>query len=163
MFLWRTNKNYSSIIIKYTPYLFFWWLWGVDWKFRHEGNCLASQGLARDTEQLSRVTEFSICTEQSLYSRFFFLRCDSKEYPQRKFFMKNCRKLSFDYHQIPTFSVPLLLVMRKQNKILNSVLSQRHVVNRLLCEKRKSIPKLFQLLKLFKNVTLQILNFILVS
>ena len=24
MFLWRTDKNYPSIIIKYPPYLFFW-------------------------------------------------------------------------------------------------------------------------------------------
>ena len=33
MFLWRTDENYPSIIIKYPPYLFFWThisssLWG---------------------------------------------------------------------------------------------------------------------------------------
>ena len=38
-----------------------------------------------------------------------------------------------------------------------------HVVNRLLCENRKSIPISFNGKKLFKNVTLQILNFILIS
>ena len=38
-----------------------------------------------------------------------------------------------------------------------------HVVNRLLRENRKSIPKLFNGKKLLKNVTLQILNFILIS
>ena len=25
MFLWRTDENYSSIIVKYPPYVFFWW------------------------------------------------------------------------------------------------------------------------------------------
>ena len=38
-----------------------------------------------------------------------------------------------------------------------------HVVNRLLREKRKSVPNYFNGKKLLKNVTLQILNFILVS
>ena len=38
-----------------------------------------------------------------------------------------------------------------------------HMVNRLLLENRKSIPKFFNGKKLLKNVTLQILNFILVS
>ena len=31
----------------------------------------------------------------------------SIEYLQYKFLMENCRKLSFNYHQIPTASVPL--------------------------------------------------------
>ena len=37
------------------------------------------------------------------------------------------------------------------------------MVNRLLLENRKSIPIFFNGIKLFKNVTLQILNFILIS
>ena len=40
------------------------WLWGADWGY--EGNCSASQGLSSDAEQSSRVTEFSIRTEQPL-------------------------------------------------------------------------------------------------
>ena len=48
------------------------WLWGADWKFRYEGNCLASQGLQSNAEPLSWVTEFSVCTEQ--HYRFFFLQ-----------------------------------------------------------------------------------------
>ena len=38
-----------------------------------------------------------------------------------------------------------------------------HVVNRLLREKQKTIPKYLSVKKLLKNVTLQILNFIPVS
>ena len=38
-----------------------------------------------------------------------------------------------------------------------------HVVNRLLRENRKSIPKVLSVKKLKKNVPLQILNFIPVS
>ena len=38
-----------------------------------------------------------------------------------------------------------------------------HMVNRLLRENRKSIPNLFNAKKLVKNVTRQILNFILIS
>ena len=38
-------------------------MWGVDWKFRHEGNCSASRGLPR-------VMEFSICTEQPWWILF---------------------------------------------------------------------------------------------
>ena len=38
-----------------------------------------------------------------------------------------------------------------------------HVVNRLLRENRKTIPKFLSGKKLLKNVTLQILNFIPVS
>ena len=38
-----------------------------------------------------------------------------------------------------------------------------HVVNRLLRENRKSIPKFLSGKKLFKNVTVQILNFIPIS
>ena len=38
-----------------------------------------------------------------------------------------------------------------------------HLVNRLLRENRKSIPKYLSGKRLFKNVTLQILNFIPVS
>ena len=37
------------------------------------------------------------------------------------------------------------------------------MVNRLLCENRKSFPMFFDGKKLFKNVTLQILNVILIS
>ena len=40
-------------------------MWFADWKFRHEGNCSASRGSRSDAEQLYRVTEFSIHTEQS--------------------------------------------------------------------------------------------------
>ena len=36
------------------------WLWGADWKFRHEGNCSASRGFSSDAEQLSREAVFSI-------------------------------------------------------------------------------------------------------
>ena len=51
------------------------------------------------------------------------------------------------------------------NKLISPDLSHLsvRVVNHLLCENRKSIPKFFNGKKLFKNVTLQILNFILVS
>ena len=35
----------------------------VDWKFRHDGNYLASRGLLSDAKQLSWVLEFSIRTE----------------------------------------------------------------------------------------------------
>ena len=46
--------------------------------FRHEGNCSASRGLASDAEQLSRMTEFSVCPEQPLW--IFFLTCSSFTY-----------------------------------------------------------------------------------
>ena len=42
----------------------------MEWKFRHEGNCSASRGLPSDTEQLFRVMEFSIRTEQPLLILF---------------------------------------------------------------------------------------------
>ena len=54
-------------------------------------------------------------------------------------------------------TVPIL----KRTKLV-SLLSV-HMVNRLLHEDRKSIPNFFNGKNLFKNVTLQILNFILVS
>ena len=38
--------------------------------FRRGGNCSASRGLLSDAEQLFRVTEFSIRTEQSLWVVF---------------------------------------------------------------------------------------------
>ena len=40
-------------------------------EFRHKGNCLASQGLPSDDEQLSPATKFSICTEQPLCTVIF--------------------------------------------------------------------------------------------
>ena len=46
------------------------WLWGTDWKFHREGDCLASWSLLSDAEQLSKVTEFSIRTKQSLWILF---------------------------------------------------------------------------------------------
>ena len=50
-------------------------MWGADWKFHHESNRSASQGLPSDVERLSRSTEFSVRTEQPLQNfRFFFLR-----------------------------------------------------------------------------------------
>ena len=42
-------------------------------------------------------------------------------------------------------------------------LISEHVVNRLLRKNQKTIPKFLSGKKLFKNVTLQILNFIPVS
>ena len=45
---------------------------GLDWKFRHESNCSASQRLPSDAEQLSRVAEFLIRTEQQLQNLVFF-------------------------------------------------------------------------------------------
>ena len=46
-------------------------------RFRHEGNCSASRGLPSDAEQLSRVTEFSICTEQPLWILFLYSSFDN--------------------------------------------------------------------------------------
>ena len=46
---------------------------------------------------------------------------------------------------------------------LNSVSSQSHVVNRLLRENRKTIPKFLNGKKLYKKITLQILSFIPIS
>ena len=46
-------------------------MWDTDWKFHHEGNCSASRSLPSDAEKLSRVTEFSIRTEQPLWISFF--------------------------------------------------------------------------------------------
>ena len=48
-------------------------------------------------------------------------------------------------------------------KYITLSLLSAHLVNRLLHENRKSIPKIFNGKKLFKNVTLHILNFILIS
>ena len=45
-------------------------MWGADWKFLREGNCSALRGLPSDAEQLSRVTEFSIRTQQLLQILF---------------------------------------------------------------------------------------------
>ena len=42
-----------------------------DREFGHESNCSASRGLPSDAEQLSRVTEFSIRTEQPLEIIFY--------------------------------------------------------------------------------------------
>ena len=41
-----------------------------NWKFRHESNCSASLNKPRYAKQLSRVTEFSVCTKQPLWIRF---------------------------------------------------------------------------------------------
>ena len=41
-------------------------LWGADWKFSYESSCSASRGSPSDAEHLSRVTEFSMRTEQPL-------------------------------------------------------------------------------------------------
>ena len=49
-------------------------MWGVDWKFRPKGNCSASRGLPNDAEQLSLVTEFSVCTSQPLWILFLAYR-----------------------------------------------------------------------------------------
>ena len=53
---------------------------GCELKIPSRGNCLASQGLSSDAEQLSRVTEFSIRTEQPLLILFlansFFNDCN---------------------------------------------------------------------------------------
>ena len=49
----------------------------------------------------------------------------------------------------------------KFTKLLSHLSAQ--VVNHQLCENRMSIPNFFNGKKLLKNVTLQILNFILVS
>ena len=38
-----------------------YWFFLTDWKFSHNGNSLALQGLPSDAEQLSWVTEFSVC------------------------------------------------------------------------------------------------------
>ena len=47
------------------PYKNLQWLWGADWKFITRLTWSASRGLPSDSEQLSRVTEFSV--------HFFFL------------------------------------------------------------------------------------------
>ena len=54
---------YDDLVMNYKN---LYWLWGADWKFRHEGKCSASRGLPSDAEQLSRVMEFSFRTEQPL-------------------------------------------------------------------------------------------------
>ena len=46
-------------------------LWGANWKFRHEGNCSASQGLPSDAEQLPEWQNFQFAPK-NLYG-FFFL------------------------------------------------------------------------------------------
>ena len=47
-----------------------WWLWGADRNFLHKGKCSTSRGLPSVAEQLSRMTEFSISTEQPLWILF---------------------------------------------------------------------------------------------
>ena len=54
--------------------------------------------------------------------------------------------------------VEVVVVLKKNSSHLSV-----HLVNRLLSENRKSIPKTIKGKNLLKNVTLQILNFILIS
>ena len=59
------------------------------------------------------------------------------------------------------FRILLLVITKELSKTLSHF--RAHVVNHLLREKRKSVPKTVNGKTLLKNVTLQILNFILVS
>ena len=69
----------SGILEQVIHYKDLEWLWGAFWKFCHERNWSASWGLLSDAEQLSRVKEFSICTEQRIIDSFscilFFNNC----------------------------------------------------------------------------------------
>ena len=55
------NRKYKNLI----------WLWGADWKFRHEGNCLASWGLPSDAKQLPEWLNFQSVPHN--HYGFFFL------------------------------------------------------------------------------------------
>ena len=46
-------------------------MWGADWKFSHQGNCSAWQGLLRDAEQLHRWLNFQFAPKN--HYGFFFL------------------------------------------------------------------------------------------
>ena len=47
------------------------WLWGVDWKFHHKGNCLASPVLPSDAKQLPSWWNFQLAPNN--HYGFFFL------------------------------------------------------------------------------------------
>ena len=84
--------------------------------------------------------------------------------PWENLFISYTTKVQISLRIWTVWSAPLLFAARQyKSKISGLKTRTAHVVNRLLRENRKSIPIFFNGKKLFKNVTLQILNVIFVS
>ena len=72
-------------------------MWGADWKFRHEGNCLTSRGLPSDDEQLHEWRNFQVAPKN--HYGFFFLHT----LPSTIAFRLECVLFYHFYAKITTF------------------------------------------------------------
>ena len=95
------NKNYKNL----------WWLWGADWKFRHEGNCLASRGSPSDTEQLPVWRNFQFAPKNH-YGLFSWHTLPSTIAFRLEYvlFYQFYAKITTFFYQEPFDTAPLLYV-----------------------------------------------------